>query len=195
MNVDKTSIIKAELRKSLRSRLKSLSENSKLKIDTAICRRVMEFDKYLKADTVFLYCGTDWEIDTFPLIKASLNIGKKVVLPKCKDKQHMEARYITSVDELIPGVFGIPEPSADCRICSPEDIDFAAIPCIACDSRCRRLGQGGGYYDRFLKNSMFYKAALCKSESLITEVPVNDFDEPVDCVITEKEIFFRTSDD
>ena len=195
MNVYNSKNIKAELRKIVSSRLKNLSDSSRSKIDASICKQVMELDEYLKSDTVFLYYGIDWEINTLPLIISALNAGKKVALPRCINKLHMEARYITSIDELVSGVYNIPEPSADCRICPPENIDFAAIPCIACDSHCRRLGRGGGYYDRFLKNSTFYKAALCKKESLIPEVPTEDFDELVDCVITENEIFFRTVGD
>ena len=195
MDADTIKKIKADLRKDIRSRLAELSNSTRGKIDADICKQVLEFDEYLKADTVFLYYGIDWEINTEPLIQAAMSDGKKVVLPKCIDKIHMEARYINSLNDLIPGVYNIPEPSDESQTCPTEDIDFAIIPCIACDSDCRRLGQGGGYYDRFLRNSTFYKAALCKSEGLVSEIPVDDFDEFVDCVITENEIIFRAAID
>ena len=52
-----------------------------------------------------------------------------------------------------------------------------------------RLGQGGGYYDRFLAAHPDVSAVcLCRAELLQEKVPTEWNDMAVDIVITEKEI-------
>ena len=72
------------------------------------------------------------------------------------------------------------------RLIQPEAIDFAFIPCISCDRSGRRLGHGGGYYDRYLEKTHCVKAALCREELLVDEIPVEEHDLRMDFVISEK---------
>ena len=94
---------------------------------------------------------------------------------------------IHSLQELYPGAYGILEPKEDPeRLIQPEAIDFAFIPCISCDRSGRRLGHGGGYYDRYLEKTHCVKAALCREELLVDEIPVEEHDLRMDFVISEK---------
>jgi len=85
---------------------------------------------------------------------------------------------------------GLWEPAEGARTLSPSAIDFALIPCVACDAEGFRLGRGGGYYDRFLKGGRFVKAALCRRALLQEKLPVEAHDEKVDWIITEAGIFY-----
>ena len=51
--------------------------------------------------------------------------------------------------------FWNPEPVPEARLIRPEEIDLAVIPCLSCDGKGRRLGKGGGYYDRYLEGTTF----------------------------------------
>ena len=62
----------------------------------------------------------------------------------------MELRQITSLDQLTPGAYGILEPPADSPAIEADGVDFAVLPCLSCSHSGHRLGQGGGFYDRFL---------------------------------------------
>ncbi len=103
----------------------------------------------------------------------------------------MEAREIRSFDDLVPGAYGIPEPAPHTAVVTPEEIDVIILPCLACDKSCRRLGHGGGYYDRYLSqiSEKCMTAALCYEAVLADELPVQKHDIPADAVITEKAIY------
>ncbi len=70
-----------------------------------------------------------------------------------------------------------------------QTYDLVIVPLIAFDRQGNRLGYGGGYYDKFLaKNN--YKQAIGLAYSLqeIKKLPVEEHDQSLDLIITEKEI-------
>jgi 5-formyltetrahydrofolate cyclo-ligase len=157
----------------------------------AIRGQVEALPEYQRAGTVFAFVGAKWEIDTKELLRNALAAGKRVAVPLCVGPGIMEARLISGLDELAPGAYGIPAPLASCPVCPPAEIDFAVIPCVACDRAGRRLGQGGGYYDRFLAGAAFTKAAICRDIGLVDRIPAEPRDHPVDCVVTETAVYRR----
>lgn len=160
-------------------------------VDTDICRRTSLLSQFQLSRTIFCFVGVDWEINTRPLIDCALNTAKRVAVPLCTDPGIMEARLIYSLDQMEPGTYGIPEPPLNSPVCPLSEIDFAVVPCVACDSSCMRLGQGGGFYDRFMEKASFFSAALCRDEALLEQIPTEPWDRPVDCVVTESRIYLR----
>jgi len=53
-------------------------------------------------------------------------------------------------DQLVKSSFGVYEPLPDAIAVSPQKGDVVLVPALAIDLRGRRLGFGGGYYDRWL---------------------------------------------
>lgn len=91
-------------------------------------------------------------------------------------------------DAFRPGPFGIPEPDpARSEEVRPEELDFVICPCTAFDGWNRRLGMGGGYYDRFLPkctHATVIEAAFdCQRAD---ELPEEPFDIRMDAVVTEE---------
>lgn len=144
---------KAEEKKQLRAQIRAeeaaLSQRYLESADAAIAARVLAMPEYLQAGTVFCFVSTPREIDTRPILADALARGKRLCVPLCAEKGVMELRRITALDQLAPGAYGIPEPPADSPAVSCDETDFAVIPCLSCDRSGRRLGRGGGYYDRF----------------------------------------------
>ena len=68
-------------------------------------------------------------------------------------------------------MYGILEPKADCALVTPADIDFAVVPCLSFDRRGRRLGQGGGYYDRLLPQLACPTCLICRERLMSEAVP------------------------
>lgn len=181
---------KATLRKKIRGQMRRMDPSLRAESDSSICQRVSLLSQFQLSETIFCFVGIGWEINTRPLILNALNCGKRVAIPLCTAPGIMEARLIDSLEHLKPGAYGIPEPSLDSPICPFTEIDFAIVPCVACDSSCMRLGQGGGFYDQFMAKYTVYTAALCRDEALLEKVPTEAWDYPVDCVVTESQTYF-----
>lgn len=180
-------IQKKELRRKIKEKLSFTTEKYRKEADRKITESVLELNEYKSADCVFCYVSTEKEMDTFSILQDILQSGKHLGVPKCTGKGIMNVYEIRSLQELYPGAYGILEPKEDPeRLIQPEAIDFAFIPCISCDRSGRRLGHGGGYYDRYLEKTHCAKAALCREELLVDEIPVEEHDLRMDFVISEK---------
>lgn len=183
---------KQELRKLVRLQVSGLNHEYCIQADQAICQVVTGLDEYHKAVTVFIFVGTEGEINTRPIITHALEHGKQVAVPKCISKGVMEAYLIDSLEDLEDGSYGIQEPRNDAVRIQPEEIDLAVIPCCTCSQTGRRLGYGGGYYDRYLGRVAGVKAVICRDRIMRDDIPVEEHDQAVDMVISEAGIWRMT---
>ena len=122
-------------------------------------------------------------------IENALASGKRLCVPLCVDKGIMELREITSLSQLLPGSYGILEPPADAPLVSVDDVDLSIVPCLTCDHGGRRLGHGGGYYDRFLAAYRSATVMICRERLIREEIPVEPHDMPIPWVITENGLY------
>lgn len=178
---------KAELRRRLRREDAPTAEAS-----AAACRAILELPEYKEAKTVFCFVGAGAEFDTTAILEDALAGGKTLAVPLCVGRSLMEARQIKSLKELVrEGSFGIREPIGTTPPVDPAQIDFAVIPCLACDRRGFRLGHGGGYYDRYLEKTTFKTALLCRADRVVDRLPAEAWDMPVPIIVTEEEVIRR----
>ena len=182
---------KSELRRELAHARKAWTKDYLAASDAEISARVLALPEWQKAACVFIYVSVRTEPDTHRLIRAALEAGKCVAVPLCGAPGQMDAREIISLDELLPRAFGLLEPSETAPVVPPEDFDLAIIPCVAADERGYRLGHGGGYYDRYLPQMSCPRVCLCRGRELLSEVPVEPTDAPMDMIITENRIIAR----
>lgn len=149
--------------------------------------RFAQLPEVLEAQTVMVFCGVGREPDTAPLIRSLLERGQQVALPVCLPGRKLEARIITDESQLIPGKFGIPEPDYGCPSISQDQIGAILVPGLMADREGYRLGYGGGYYDRWLAGYEGFTAMVCPRERLMDSLPREEFDRPVDLVLTDEE--------
>ena len=139
---------KRELRRYIRSLHRG--EAARQAQSKEICCRIIETDTYRQARVIAGYIPLKWEADILPVLEHALYCGKQVVLPRCAEPPHMTLHRISSLDELVPGVYNIPEPPADAPIVPITDADLVLVPLEGIDPAGYRLGKGGGYYDCLL---------------------------------------------
>ena len=65
--------------------------------------------------------------------------------------------------------------------------DTVIVPALALDHEGRRLGQGGGYYDRFLPTATAPTVALIWHDELLADVPTEAHDVRVDAWVIADE--------
>lgn len=181
------SLQKSALRAQMRLAARQLPPAYFAAAGQAICCNVQLLPAWQKAATVFCFVSTAREPDTFPLLRAALEQGRRLALPRITGPGQMEAVAVESLDHLRPGPMGIFEP-AEGEILSPASIDFALAPCMAASPDGLRLGHGGGYYDRFLPALGGEWAIACCRFQLQNEIPVLPHDCRAAAVVTERGI-------
>ena len=120
---------------------------------------------------------------------SALAAGKTLCVPLCTEPGRMESRQITDLHQLVPGRYGLLEPTADTPVSPVDAIDFAVLPCVTCNYLGQRLGHGGGYYDRFLSQYRGGTVLLCRELLIRQEIPVEPHDYPVPWVLTERGLY------
>ena len=104
------------------------------------------------ARTVLLTLPFRSEWDTRPLAVDALRAGKRVVIPRVDRVARMlRLHAVADLDaDVVAGYLGIPEPRETLPVVEPGDVDWVLVPGVAFDAAGRRLGYGGGFYDRLL---------------------------------------------
>lgn len=152
-----------------------------------IFRRLFRSSFFRKATHVVLYYGISPEVETRPFLKSIL-MTKALYLPRVNQKtRNISFLKISSLTkDLCRGAYNIREPKAGCVKRSPSRMDLIVVPGVAFDLKGRRLGRGGGYYDRVLRRAKkVCKVGLCFREQLMPSVPVTSRDQRVNQIITD----------
>jgi 5-formyltetrahydrofolate cyclo-ligase len=160
--------------------------------NTLIKQRFFSLPEFTDAKTVLFYASFRSEVETLSIIKESLNMNKRVVVPKVDRERHRLLLYeIKDIGELTAGFMGIPEPSLpEERLMNIDKIDLIVLPGSVFDYSGNRLGYGGGYYD-ILLSEMHKKipvVALAFEEQLVESIPSETHDIKVDIIITDKRV-------
>lgn len=180
---------KQQLRAVMRARERQLSDRYRRESDQAIAAHLTAMPEYQAAGTIFCFVGTPHEIDTRPILENALAAGKRLCVPLCTGPGMMELRQITTLSQLTPGAYGIPEPPEDAPTVSVDETDFAILPCLTCNHLGHRLGQGQGYYDRFLAHYRSGAVLLCREKLIREEIPLEPHDYPIPWVLTEQGLY------
>ena len=156
----------------------------------AVFERLTELDEVGQAGTMMVFLAFGSEVNLDSLIQWGWDGGKRIVVPYCcPGERTLTACQINNFAELFPGLYGIREPRpGELRMVPPAEIDVVIVPGVVFDRRGYRIGYGGGYYDRFLgraTGAARIGAAFCCQ--IVSEIPVEPHDIPVDAVATEAE--------
>ena len=150
----------------------------------AAAARILALPAYRDARTVMAYVAVRGELSLAAVLEDVLSSGRTLALPLCVGPGVMQARAVSALSQLRPGRYGIPGPGANCPRIDPADIDLMLVPGVAFDARGGRVGQGGGYYDRFLPGMRALLVGVCPDCALLCDVPVRGHDVRMNAVIT-----------
>lgn len=179
---------KSELRKGLRAARAALgAEDHALRSSSAAQRLVAELPATVRTILVFVSLGS--EIETRPLLHRLWERGRIVCVPRVTGDGAMDAVVVSSFEELRPGFRGILEPFGGDEL-APESLDLVVVPGTAFDAGGRRLGQGGGFYDRYLPRTRpdCVRIGLGFDFQVVDRVPSEEHDERVHRVVTDRRV-------
>lgn len=172
----------------MRRQREKLSVPEKTKKDEQLFQNMaLLTEEYLRKQpkgTVCCYVSLENEADTRQFLSWTLERGLFLAVPRVRGRE-MEFCKIASLKALVPGCYGILEPETACAAETPEQ-GLMLIPGLAFDRAGNRLGYGGGYYDRYLrKNPQFLKAGISYEFQIMDRLPAEEWDVPVDWIVTE----------
>lgn len=179
------------LRKKLIEKRKSLSKEQVFEKSERIQQRLFNLDEFKNSSTILFYVSYDNEVFTHNMIKESISLRKKVIVPisVIKDRTLLLSR-LERFQNLQVGSYGILEPRPDTIKKTPIDkIDIMIVPGVGFDRSGHRIGHGKGYYDNLLKISKNHlHIGLAFECQIVDQIPIESHDLPVKRIITEKRI-------
>ena len=151
----------------------------------AVCRLVLESTVWLQASQVMLYIPVSGELNVKLLIENALKKRKILALPRFSvEKDAYEICGVEKLSHLMPGKFGISEPSPDSKIMDTKQLDLAIVPGVAFSCLGNRLGRGGGFFDRLLTSIPAKKCGVCFKQQVYPDVPMERHDVKMDMIAT-----------
>lgn len=179
---------KQAIRKEIFRRRKEADREQVKRNSHQIFLKLQNRPEYKKAEWIYLYIDCKNEVMTGEILEDALRQGKRIGAPRVEGTD-MKFYEITSQEDLEPGYFGIQEPKQGQPEAKGEQ-GLLLMPGVAFDRECRRVGYGGGFYDRYLeKHREHEKIALAFEFQMMEEVPAEPTDILPDLVLTEAAVY------
>lgn len=197
-------LTKPELRARLRALRAALAPDEVDRASAQVCRALVSLPEFTEATTIGLYWPTRGELDPNGVLAHPASRGVTFAWP-CSNPDDRSMSFHSYPDGLqteigdpgaqraitktmIAGAYGILEPSG--AEIAPEQLDLIVLPGLGFDRQGRRLGYGGGFYDRFLARvgARVTTVGVGFDGQLLAGLPADPHDQPVHMVVTPSEL-------
>lgn len=180
---------KTELRQHIRALLQAQSADVRAKKSRQICEEVLALPACRRARTIMCYVALPHEVNTAVIIDQALQDGQRVAVPVMETAaKTLSASLIHDrTGALVKGPYGVMQPADDARHpVTVDELDLIVVPGVAFTRQGQRLGQGKGYYDRFLHDvpRRVPRIGLAFACQLVDALPSEPHDETVDQVLS-----------
>ena len=178
------------IKSTIRKKLLKLRKKKNYKNYSINLIALSNFLKKKKSKSMIIggYYPFNYELDILNILEIFEKKNYTISLPKIAKNNKMNFFKWSLKDPLKINKFGIPETVSNKKIYP----NILLIPLVGFDDQLNRLGYGGGYYDRYLAKSKnkhrIIKIGVGFSFQKIKKIPINKYDEKLDCIITEKKI-------
>jgi len=188
-DVSDVQLRKAELRARVLARRSALPAEQRAQAGRAIRDALLDRPEVQMAGTIAAYYSIGAEPDTRGLVYALWKRGSYVLLPVLRPDGDLDWASYEGPDSLVPGPRGLREPGEPTRgVDAVARADAVLVPALAVDGAGRRLGRGGGGYDRALARvgPLIPLIALVYDEELVEHVPAEAHDIPVRATVSPR---------
>jgi 5-formyltetrahydrofolate cyclo-ligase len=180
---------KAELRAQVLARRSALPADQRSAAGTLIRDAVLAEPQVQMAGTIAAYYSIGAEPGTHGLLFALWKRGSYVLLPVLRPDGDLDWASYEGPDSMVPGPRGLLEPGEPPRgVDAVARADAVLVPALAVDGAGRRLGRGGGSYDRALARvgPLVPLIALVYDDELVEHVPAESHDIPVRATVSPR---------
>lgn len=182
---------KREARVRARAALAAVTPEDARRWSDALCARLTRSAPWRGAHTILAFAPLPGEPDICPALRDAIAAGRRICLPRIDWRTGiLTPALVESIDTGLVAVrHGVREPGPAAPAVGDRELDLALVPGLAFDLAGRRLGRGGGFYDRLLSRLAPLSVAtvgVAFEVQLIPEVPASESDAPVRALVTER---------
>jgi 5-formyltetrahydrofolate cyclo-ligase len=183
---------KGEIRRDVIARRDAMPPAQRAAASATIRAHLAAMEQVRHARTLLAFAAFGSEVDLDPLLEDLIGRGTGVFLPFVIGFSPPDlgiARVKDLRGDLVTSRLGIREPDpARRRAARVDRIDVVIAPGVAFDTVGRRIGYGGGFYDRLLPRLRPRTPVLAAAFALqvVSDVPEGTGDVRVDAVVTER---------
>lgn len=156
-----------------------------------IINRVIDWIESNAINAVQIYFSMRSEVETDRLVDYLLSCAIITLAPVTDIQQHTLTphRISNSRTDFVSHPYGMREPHRKtCPAFPPDQIDLIIVPGVAFDPKGHRLGYGGGFYDRFLRQCpQAVWIGLAYESQIVSDTLPQPWDVPLHQIITEND--------
>jgi 5-formyltetrahydrofolate cyclo-ligase len=180
---------KRELRSQARRAAATVPQLERARRSREVEVRLLALPELTSARGVALYAPLSDEVQLEALPARLSECGCKLAYPRL-DGDRLVLHWVAGGEVLRADPRGLRQPGLESPRATPEELDAILVPGLLFDRRGRRLGRGGGHYDRFLAQLpvRVLSIGLCLAEQLVDELPTELHDVPLGHVATDQEV-------
>lgn len=191
---DRVERAKRELRHRVLSARSRRDPAARERAGAELCSQLLGLRGVSASATVAAYCSTGTEPGTERFLAALTNRGSRILVPVLRPDLDLDwAQYAPNA--LVPGRSGILEPvGARLGVEAVATADVVVCPGVAGDPTGRRLGRGGGSYDRALTRvgATALRCLMLYDDEVVDRVPTRQHDQLVDVLVTPSRVIWAS---
>lgn len=194
-------VYKPEVRDYIRSKRNDLTAEAINIASERVATQLILLPDIINSQKLAHYMSTDGEINTQHLSDIFFKQNKQLFLPVINNGNSGALHfYEHSLNEpLINNKYNILEPNVEHTAqIAAQSLDIIIMPLVAFDEQCNRIGRGAGFYDKTLAFIHEQPNAqrplligLAYEFQKIEAIKPNDWDIPLDVVVTENKVYHR----
>jgi len=186
-----------QIRQSLRTRRDAQTVAACQHVSLQICEQLIRSTPFRDAQRIAGYFPHGKEVDLTRVMQTAWSWNKQVFLPVLASfpRGHLSWLPYAADTPLYQNRFGIPEPRHTRRehVMKLRSLDLILMPLVGFDAQGNRIGMGGGFYDRSLAQLAHTRTrwhrplriGVAFSWQEVSDIPVQEWDIPLDGVVTE----------
>ena len=181
---------KHELRQALRRLRRSIAPAQRLRCGRRAAAHLLRWRGTMRARRIAVYLSVHSELPTAALMQGLQRLRRSPWVPVTFGGGGMRFAPLRPHTKLRRGALGLPRPARARPLLPARALDLIVLPLLGFDPCGRRLGNGGGYYDRALAGSRPGRRPLLIGYAYAAqetpEVPAEPWDIRLDAVVTER---------
>lgn len=191
-----TDMTNQQLRQQLKQARMQLDSQQRWRFSATIAEKVACHPAIVKAKNIACYVAFAGEVSTTAIIDGVWQAGKSCFLPCTTDHHQLQFFAYQADSQLQKNTFGFQEPRPLSQSIAVTQLQAVIVPLVGFNQQCYRLGMGAGHYDRsfaFRQSNQQppYLLGIAFDCQKTNDMIVNDWDVPLDAIITQTTIYER----